>query len=205
MAARALQAVTYSVRSLARGRFKYHHAPSVETMELRSSIPRDNNDFDTLKSSANDIAEEAGPKRSGKATSTESLRRRLSGWRFGIFNFAVWAMIVFIINLVVTIWGTVSFKKSQGVLSTGECGRTKTLNSGLHVLINVLSTILLSGSNYCMQCLSAPTRGEVDKAHAARRWLDIGVPSVRNLRHISRQRLVLWILLAISSLPLHLL
>ncbi|KAH7392189.1 hypothetical protein DE146DRAFT_661877 [Phaeosphaeria sp. MPI-PUGE-AT-0046c] len=56
-----------------------------------------------------------------------------------------------------------------------------------------------------MQCMTAPTRGEVDRAHAARRWLDIGVPSFRNLRRIGRDRLVLWLLLGLSSLPLHLL
>lgn len=56
-----------------------------------------------------------------------------------------------------------------------------------------------------MQCLSAPTRSEVDKAHSQGIWLDIGVPSVRNLRRLSTPRIVLWWLLAISSIPLHLL
>lgn len=36
-------------------------------------------------------------------------------------------------------------------------------------------------------------------------WLDIGVPSLRNLRRISTRRVVLWWLLALSSIPLHLL
>lgn len=57
----------------------------------------------------------------------------------------------------------------------------------------------------CQQCLSSPTRIEVDKAHAQGRWLDIGIPSIRNVRHLSRQRIKLWVLLALSSLPLHLL
>ena len=55
-----------------------------------------------------------------------------------------------------------------------------------------------------MQCLSSPTREEVDKAHNLGQWLDIGIPSIRNLRRISRRRLVLWWLLAGSSIPLHL-
>ncbi|KAI4197238.1 MAG: hypothetical protein LQ350_006069 [Teloschistes chrysophthalmus] len=74
----------------------------------------------------------------------------------------------------------------------------------LHLAINILGTALLSASNYCMQCLSAPNRQEVDRAHQRQVALDIGVPSLRNLRHISRKRLLLWILLAISSIPLHL-
>ena len=75
----------------------------------------------------------------------------------------------------------------------------------MHVAINVLSTLLLGASNYSMQCLSSPTRREVDKAHSQGIWLDIGVPSVRNLRKLSTTRIVLWWLLAISSIPLHLL
>lgn len=56
-----------------------------------------------------------------------------------------------------------------------------------------------------MQCLSSPERGEIDKAHCKGIWLDIGVPSVRNLRRISATRILLWWLLALSSIPLRLL
>ncbi|KAL9045807.1 MAG: hypothetical protein Q9214_001214 [Letrouitia sp. 1 TL-2023] len=56
-----------------------------------------------------------------------------------------------------------------------------------------------------MQCLSSPTRGELDKAHRRHIWLDIGVPSVRNIWRISRSKMALWFLLAFSSIPLHLL
>lgn len=75
----------------------------------------------------------------------------------------------------------------------------------LHLMVNILSTALLAASNYCMHCLSAPTRQDIDEAHSKRRWLDIGVPSIRNLRSISKARVFLWSLLAISSIPLHLL
>jgi hypothetical protein len=128
---------------------------------------------------------------------------RFTGWRFGALHFAIWATVVFLINLVVTIWG--STQRTSGVLLDGDCNRVKRLNTALHVLINVLSTILLSGSNYCMQCLSGPTRSEVDKAHALGKWLDIGIPSIRNVKHLSRRRITLWVLLALTSLPLHLL
>jgi hypothetical protein len=128
---------------------------------------------------------------------------RFTGWRFGALHFGAWAVVVFLINLIVTIWG--SSAKRSGILLEGDCDRIETLNTGLHVFINVLSTILLSGSNYCMQCLSAPTRKEVDKAHAQQKWLDIGIPSLRNVRHLSWQRVGLWVMLALTSLPLHLL
>jgi hypothetical protein len=79
------------------------------------------------------------------------------------------------------------------------------LNTALHVLINALSTVLLSASNYTMQVLSSPTRAEVDTAHARGSWLDIGILSPRNLRGIAKKRAVLWLILAASSVPLHLL
>ena len=55
-----------------------------------------------------------------------------------------------------------------------------------------------------MQCLSSPTRQNIDKVHARKEWLDVGVSSVRNLKRISRKRIVFWGLLAITSLLLHL-
>ncbi|KAK5135355.1 hypothetical protein LTR08_005297 [Meristemomyces frigidus] len=56
-----------------------------------------------------------------------------------------------------------------------------------------------------MQCLCSPTRREVDKAHAKGDWMDIGVASVRNIYKINWRRSLLWGLLALSSVPIHLL
>ncbi|KAL8743097.1 MAG: hypothetical protein Q9184_008155, partial [Pyrenodesmia sp. 2 TL-2023] len=49
-----------------------------------------------------------------------------------------------------------------------------------------------------------PTRQDIDRAHARHVWLNVGVQSVRNLLRISRTRALLWLLLALSSIPLHL-
>lgn len=113
---------------------------------------------------------------------------------------------VFLVNLILTIWATQTLKMNEciGTIQRGSCRKTKNLSLWLHLMINALSTALLSASNHCMQCLSSPTRKEIDKAHASHVWLDIGVPNVRNLRRISWKRIFLWWLLAISSLPLHL-
>ncbi|KAH5234289.1 hypothetical protein HBI62_025840 [Parastagonospora nodorum] len=127
---------------------------------------------------------------------------RFTGWRFGALHFGFWTIIVFGINFITTIWGLMA--RRSGVLLDGDCDRVEFLNTAVHVLINVLSTIVLSGSNYCMQCLSAPTRAEVDRAHASGKWLDVGIPSIRNVRHLSWKRIILWFVLALSSLPLHL-
>ncbi|ORY11736.1 hypothetical protein BCR34DRAFT_483765 [Clohesyomyces aquaticus] len=126
------------------------------------------------------------------------------GWRFGAINCAISASIAFLINIIATIWASTLKDQQDGVMRQGDCDSIHKVNSGLHLLINLLGTILLSSSNYCMQCLSAPTRREIDLAHRNAKWLDIGVPSVRNLRFISRKRACLWFALGLSSLPLHL-
>ncbi|PKY02017.1 hypothetical protein P168DRAFT_283780 [Aspergillus campestris IBT 28561] len=51
--------------------------------------------------------------------------------------------------------------------------------------------------------LVSPTRAEVDQAHLRGKSLNIGVPSLRNLLHISRVRLILCLVLLVTSLPLH--
>ena len=133
--------------------------------------------------------------------------RKLEGYHFGVLCCAVVSATVLVFNLILTIWSVLSsgVKDGIGTLQDGSCKRTTTLTFWTHLAINILSTLLLGASNYSMQCLSSPTRSEIDKAHSQGVWLDIGVPSVRNLRRLSRNRIILWWLLAISSVPLHLL
>lgn len=131
-----------------------------------------------------------------------------SGWRFSLFAGAASCTLVFIVNLSVTIWALTQEEKNsldQPILREGVCSEMRNLNTALHLVINALSSILLAASNFGMQCVSAPTRADVDKAHFAGKWLDIGVPSVHNLRRLPKHRVVLWGLLMLSSLPLHLL
>ncbi|KAH8817584.1 hypothetical protein DL96DRAFT_1751300 [Flagelloscypha sp. PMI_526] len=89
-------------------------------------------------------------------------------------------------------------------IMTGSCASLKHTSLFVHLAINIASTLLLSGSNYCMQCVSAPTRKDIDKAHEHRLWLDIAVPSVRNMRVLGCKRLLLWGFMGLSSIPLHL-
>ena len=143
---------------------------------------------------------------SRKVRRASSKWQRMHGYRVGVMLCAGMTGTVCVINLTLTIWASRTYGVSGGfgTIQRGNCDRTKKLSLWLHLAINVLSTTLLSASNYCMQCLSSPTRQDIDKAHARSKWLDIGVPSVRNLREIERKRVILWWLLAISSLPLHL-
>ena len=125
----------------------------------------------------------------------------------GVALCAFTAGTVLAINIFVTIWGSAKFgvHGSLVTIQDGDCSKSKKLSLWLHLAINILSTLLLGASNYCMQCLSSPSRAEIDRAHSRHIWLDIGVPSVRNLRRVSWNKIMLWWLFAISTVPLHLL
>lgn len=130
-----------------------------------------------------------------------------SRWRKAALGFTAACVLSLLLNAAFIIWAMVRFPVEEGigVLTTGSCSSIKRLNVGIHIIINILSTVLLSGSNYCMQVLSAPDRQLVDVSHSKRRYVDIGVPSLRNLRYVSNGRFRLWWMLGLSSLPLHLL
>ncbi|KAI0436193.1 hypothetical protein F4803DRAFT_543152 [Xylaria telfairii] len=78
------------------------------------------------------------------------------------------------------------------------------INFSLHLLINVLSTLVLASTNFFMQILNAPTREEIDAAHIRGMSLEIGVSSPYNLFKISKFRTFCWLGLLISSIPIHL-
>jgi RsiW-degrading membrane proteinase PrsW (M82 family) len=63
----------------------------------------------------------------------------------------------------------------------GSCDTASKLNVALHLLLNGISTAVLASSNFFMQVLNAPSRDDVDKAHAMGSWLGIGVPSIRSV------------------------
>lgn len=128
-----------------------------------------------------------------------------SGWRFSLCAGACTSLVVLIINTAVTIWsstppeGNDDEDTGRRIIFEGSCTTSHNLGIVLHLVVNILSSVLLAASNYGMQCLSAPTRREVNEAHLKGRWLDIGIPSIRNLSAVPIRRRVLWLLLVLSS------
>lgn len=116
------------------------------------------------------------------------------------------AALVLVANIALTAWAQARFGNQSGIgtLFLGSCVTARRLSVWLHLLINILSTLLLGASNYCMQLLVAPTRHEVNRAHERFFWLDIGTPSVRNLQKIARISVLTWLCLGLSSALLHL-
>ena len=136
---------------------------------------------------------------------TQSRPRNSEAWHTWILICAATAGVTFCFNLALTIWAsTFGVKNGTAKIKVGKCSDIKTWDLWFHLGINVLSSTLLAASNYTMQCLSAPVRKEIDKGHRKRIAFDIGIPSLNNLRRISRIKLILWGLLALSSIPLHL-
>ncbi|KAI1325094.1 hypothetical protein F5Y16DRAFT_278388 [Xylariaceae sp. FL0255] len=115
-------------------------------------------------------------------------------------------VVVLLANIVLTVFAVSHYSSTDGIglLYDDDCTTVKDLDRYLHLLINILSTGLLSASNYCMQLQAAPTRAEINRAHHEGKWLDIGVSSLRNLAFISNWRRFTWALLALSSVPVHL-
>lgn len=131
-------------------------------------------------------------------------------WVIGVLLCACGASLILFLNIVLTVCAAIlsysrfeSQTSTSAVLYKGNCPFTQDCARWLHFLINILSTLMLAASNYCMQCLSSPSRRQVDIAHVRRQWLDIGVGSLKNLKHVRGERLILWILLLVSSLPIH--
>lgn len=116
-------------------------------------------------------------------------------------------VLVLVVNFTLTfiVFSRYPSMNGVGLIYSGDCNTVARLDQWIHLLINVMSTGMLSASNYCMQLQAAPTRADVDAAHRRNRWLDIGIPSLRNLGQIRGWRLCGWLLLAFSSVPLHLL
>ncbi|KAH8834590.1 hypothetical protein DL96DRAFT_498094 [Flagelloscypha sp. PMI_526] len=145
-------------------------------------------------------------RKTGSSAFLAKKRRLPQGWRFGATLAVIFGSIVLVVNA--TVLGLLVKRNSSHSaivpIIIGSCASLKHTSLLVHLAINVASSLLLSGSNFCMQCISAPTRKDLDAAHKVGRWLDIAVPSVRNIRVLGRKRVLLWLFLGLSSIPLHL-
>lgn len=138
----------------------------------------------------------------------KSLRERLPLRDFrGIVTLGiVVTAFVLLVNIVLLAVSTKLPDSDTGgkLLFEGDCGYAGSRSTIAHLGINILATLILGASNAAMQCLSAPTRGDIDRVHERGRWLDIGLSSVRNVWFGDRVRQVAWLSLLITSIPLHL-
>ncbi|RYO81180.1 hypothetical protein DL764_009800 [Monosporascus ibericus] len=149
-------------------------------------------EFGHFYSSSTDLTRGAtrGGNGYGSASRHSGLRRHFTGWRGGVvYNTIIFFLIlVGEIALLIVVLTKTRLLAGDPTMWTGDCGKVGDINVGLHAVISVFSVVFLAGGNYVFQVLTSPTRGEVDKAHESKRWLDIGVTSMRNFAHISSFR-----------------
>jgi hypothetical protein len=122
----------------------------------------------------------------------------------GYFKSSIVLLVKILVLVTVSKRGR-SFEDGIAVSMTGTAEDISWWSSAFHIAINAMSTMPLSASNYTMQVLSSPTRNDNDKAHANSEHLDIGVLSMRNLARIPKRRLFLLVIMAQSSIPIHIL
>lgn len=204
----------------------YLRGETPETVALRASLrprPREVDvqqsddahrsraaDFYFSASGTGSAEEGGGPEGSageGEKGSRKVRGPRLAGWKGGI---AINALVAFGILVISVVCLTLAVSRSsllegEAPIYTGSCPRARRIHFGLQALVGVFTVALLAAANYAFQVLSSPTRLEVALAHEERRWLDVGVPSVRNLRFISRSRVFMIVSVLLVSFSIHVL
>lgn len=131
-----------------------------------------------------------------------SQKCRFQGWRFGVAAAAWAAFAVMLVNIIFLTAVMTKFGESRrGDILTaidGNCNAVNAWTRWSHIVINGLSAMLLSASNYTMQATAAPTRSEINAQHVRGSYCDIGVASIRNiLGRIAWTRTLVWCVSAI--------
>lgn len=143
---------------------------------------------------------------------SKSLPRRFLG---SVFPFTRWyqtwkvvisiniflALAILAFNIAVPAW--VDTKNEKQKLYSGDCDTVDRIALYAHAVINVFGTALFAASNHAMQILASPSRYDIDSSHRQRQIFSIGTQSLKNLKTVNKFRAILWIILAVSSIPLH--
>ena len=93
---------------------------------------------------------------------------KLKGWRIGLWTGFSTACVILLGNVTLIVLGASrngGYVDGIGILEIGPTDKISSIGTAYHILINILSTALLTSSNFCMQILGSPTRQEVDVAH----------------------------------------
>ncbi|KAI1439230.1 hypothetical protein GGR50DRAFT_9202 [Xylaria sp. CBS 124048] len=146
-----------------------------------------------------------GKSNNGGTERRGGLRWYLTGWRGGVAYNTFLASLMLIVGVVylVTIVLRAQAFSAQVAIYSGNCATATNIKIGTNTVINVFSVVLLAGANYVFQVLVSPTRREISAAHERKRWLDIGIASLRNLRRVSVPRAILGTLILLVAIGAH--
>jgi len=87
------------------------------------------------------------------------LKHLSTSWRVGALITTGLTATIMLINLALAIYITIMVSESDynvnGISSlfSSSCSTISTINRYIHLSINLIATVLLGASNYCMQCL----------------------------------------------------
>ncbi|KAK0613461.1 hypothetical protein B0T14DRAFT_436573 [Immersiella caudata] len=139
--------------------------------------------------------------RSREKREDKGWRQFTVGWKAGVALNALLTILILVAGLICLIYALSRGSGTAGksVIFSGSCAKVSAINWGLHAAINVFVAVLVAGANYVFQVLSSPTRTEVAVAHFRRRWVDIGIPSFRNLGHVEKGRVVLAVAVLVAA------
>lgn len=134
--------------------------------------------------------------------------RDATGWQSTVLLGAATALFVLVVNVILLAWAStkhINAITGDRSIFEGSCSRMQTTFTWSHLGINVLLSLLLGSSNFAIQCLSAPTREDIDRVHKKCNSLDTGISGFLNWKVMAWWRKSLWIFFLLTSLPLHLL
>ncbi|KAI9172367.1 hypothetical protein HJFPF1_01869 [Paramyrothecium foliicola] len=116
-----------------------------------------------------------------------TLKMLTTGWRGGVAINLLLGLLALIVAVVCLVLAARKARMLDGQLElqSGVCAAVNGMAYGVSVAVNILGLIILAGANYAFQVLSSPTRAEIDIAHRQESWVDIGIPSLRNLLFIN--------------------
>ncbi|KAJ4415685.1 hypothetical protein N0V85_002611 [Neurospora sp. IMI 360204] len=131
-------------------------------------------------------------------------KRWTAGWRAGVGLNAFLAGLILLVGVICLVilaaWKGKDVFKGRILLYEGSCSTISAIDWGLHGVINSLGVVLLAGANYTFQVLSSPTREEITAAHDKKKWLDIGIPSFRNLGYVAKNRSLFAVVVLLAAI-----
>lgn len=81
-----------------------------------------------------------------------------SSWQSTLYLGAISSLMVLLFNIGFAAWAATKYtgSDSTGVLFAGQCQKARNINTALHLVINILATLVLSASSYGMVRIYQP-------------------------------------------------
>lgn len=107
----------------------------------------DNRPGESYSPRKNTVKHVSGYSRQKKTSWKE--KGRFKGWKFTMFVAFISSLVILLFNAIFVLY-IVSAARDHKILYEGNCEKVHNLSTLFHLIINVLSTVLLSASNYGM-------------------------------------------------------